>query len=108
MSPPHSLVAFNDRRDIEVTSDVLLVSIEALTATLATMAHLSVFDGDAAIDGAAPANRGRALRAALEILFAHDGDRRASRPTGARGFIAPLGSFALPRGNDPDPAALSL
>lgn len=40
----------HDRRHIEVSRDVLLVPIETLAATLATVAHLLVFDRDAAID----------------------------------------------------------
>jgi hypothetical protein len=43
--------AGEDRRHIQIPRDVLLVAIEAFRATLATVAHLRVFDRDPAILG---------------------------------------------------------
>src|SRR5690606_7830188 len=58
----------DDGGHVEIASDVLLVAIETLRATLATVAHLGVFDRDASIRGYPLTNDHLARVVALQVL----------------------------------------
>ena len=63
--------AGDDRREVQVARDVLLVAVEALRAALASVTYLAVADRDAAVRCDALADASPAVRGAFQVLRAH-------------------------------------
>ena len=73
--------ASDDRREVQVAGDVLLVAIEALRAALASVPHLAVADRDTSVGSDAFTDASPAFRAVFQVLCAHLA--RSRRCTGA-------------------------